>query len=78
MLIFSAENFLEIGWKAAGAALDSGFLGDGAALYFGFPRITENAFNSAEVAAIINDNADQVTVVWDSVDRGNFYYFGEA
>ncbi|MFT4550977.1 MAG: hypothetical protein ACI9MB_004958 [Verrucomicrobiales bacterium] len=66
-----AENFLEIGWKAAGAAIDSGFLGEGAALYFGFPRVTDTAFDHADVAAIINDNADQVTVVWDSIDHGN-------
>ena len=66
-----AENFLEIGWKAAGAAIDTGFLGEGAALYFGTPRVIDHAFDSADVAAIINDDADQVTVVWDVIDRGN-------
>ena len=66
-----AENFLEIGWKAAGAALDTGFLGDGAALYFGFPRVTANEFNHADVATIISDNADEVIVVWGETDHGN-------
>ena len=66
-----AENFLEIGWKAAGAVLETGFLGEGAALYFGAPRVADLSFDEAEVAAIINDDADQVTVVWDTIDRGN-------
>ena len=65
-----AENFLEIGWKARGAVLDNGFLDGGASLYLGLPQLTGNAFNQAEVAAAISENADQVVVVWDTVDKG--------
>ncbi len=66
-----AESFLEIGWRAAGAVLDTGFLGDGAPLYFGFPRTVEAGFDSAELAVAINADADGVVVVWDTEDRGN-------
>ncbi len=65
-----AENYLEIGWKAAGAALSNGFLDGEASLYFGLPEVTSNAFNQAEVSAEISGNADQVVVVWDTEDRG--------
>ena len=65
-----AENYLEIGWKAGGAVIDSGFLGESEVLYLGFPTVNTLAFNQAEVAATINDDAEQVYIVWDTIDHG--------
>lgn len=64
-----AENYLEIGWRAAGAALDNGFLSP-SPLWFATPVVTGATPSQATASAFLNAAADQVTVVWDTSDKG--------
>lgn len=66
-----AENFLEIGWKAAGAVLDINAYEDNPSpLRLTLPLATDATTNSAAVEATISTNASLVTVYWDTTDRG--------
>jgi len=64
-----AENYLEIGWKAAGAALDNGFLTPGA-FWMGLPVVTGLTPDHVTATAHLNEAADDVIVVWDTSDKG--------
>jgi hypothetical protein len=64
-----AENYLEIGWRAAGAALDNGFLSP-SPLWFATPVVTSATTSQATASAYLNAAADNVTVVWDTSDKG--------
>jgi hypothetical protein len=64
-----AENVLEIGWKAAGAVLDTGFLSP-SPLWFATPVISGPTPDQATATAYLNADADAATVVWDTRDMG--------
>ena len=64
-----AENFLEIGWKAAGAVLDNGFLSP-SPLWFDVPVFSNVSPTQATAIVHLGTNANEVIVVWDSSDQG--------